>query len=259
MKKVTFLLLIMAIVGIYASSTAQNTHKIEAFYSDTGVFKTDTVINRVLIEEEQFTIEVYRNIFNEHIYTYSASGDPYFEQSPITIIIKNSDSEIVYLKTFDFEPDDYPYLIYSFYKGQGQDLNKPGKLYVEINISYGGSGSLSNIYFITLKNGTISFNKLFQVSGVLDYVVYSSYDSEIIVLEGIWNFEEGETHFANHRYMITRYIFIDNSFQKKEIGMTVNKYSSLDEDKPIMETLKEIENREPELLQEINISDFSPK
>jgi hypothetical protein len=257
MIKINSLLLTVTLITIFASCKAQNSVNIKNYYADTTLFKTDTTYNNVLIDGQQFSFKILRDKLNEHLEKFTENGEPNFEQSPMTVILtNNNDGKIIYIKKFDFEPDDYPSLSYSFYKGQSQHLNDNGKLYLMLNKGYGGSGSRSIRYYINFKDNKINFSDLFSSSGELSYIVYNKNDNEIIVLDGIWNMKENESHFANHRYTITKYTFDKKGFDKKEIGQTKFKYSSLGEDKPISQILVDIKTKEPLLLKGIQLADF---
>ena len=257
MTQIKLLFSTFAIVTFFASCNAQNSNNPKSFYSDTTIFKIDTAINNALIDGTQFTVQILRDKVDEHLETFSEDDEPFFSQSPITIILtNNSNGKVLYIKKFDYEPNDYPYINYSLYKGQGQNLSDNGKLYLMLNRGYGGSGSSSIRYLVEYKDGKINLTELFKSSGELTYIVYKKNDNEILVLDGIWNIKENETHFASHRYAITKYIYSNNSFDKKEIGQTKFKYSSLDEDKPISQILLEIKNKEPILLKGIILSEY---
>jgi len=254
MTKINFLPLTVSLITMLTSCNAQNSDNIKDYYSDTAIFKIDTIINNVLIDNNQFSLKVLRDKFDEHLDKFLEEDEPSFEQSPMTVILtNNANGKIAYLKKFDFQPNDYPYINYSFYKGQAQDLSDNGRLYFMLNKSYGGSGSQSIRYYIYFNENKIYFSELFSSSGELSYIVYNKNDNEIIVLDGIWNMKENESHFANHRYIITKYTYHDGNFDKKVIGQTKFKYSSLDEDKPIGEILIDIKRKEPLLLKSINL------
>lgn len=240
------------IVGIWVFSTL---HKkaLPAPYSNTLVYRIDTLIRNVDINGEIFSITVLRDKFEDPLVKPKGRDELSPEQSPITVIItKSNDENPIYIKKFDFKPYD---LLYSFSKGHRQNLDSEGKLYLMVSKSSGGSGSESDRYLIDYENGKIKFNHLFS-SGELAYRLYNINDNEIIVLEGLWNINENESHFASHRYLISRYFFKDRVFQKTEIGRTKFKYSSLDEDKTSLEILTDIKTKEPILLDIINISDY---
>lgn len=255
-------LYIIFFVVLCELSEAQTPGGARSILTDKTKYKTETKINNVVIGGSQFSIRVLRDKYDEHLKEFSEEPqtlDEYeFTQSPITIVIsKNSDNHPLYIKRFDHEPDDYPYLNYKFYKGENQNLNKQGRLYFRISKGYGGSGSQCATYYIDYLRGQISLSNLFNSSCELFYDVYSQNDKEILLLKGIWGTDE--SHFGNHRYNITKYTYENGQFNKKEIGQTKYKYSSLDENKTISQILREIKTKETLLLSDIALSDFNIK
>ncbi len=229
---------------------------INSFYADTSIFNLDTSFKNVLIEGKKFDIKVFRDKLDEHLESYNKDEFSDKTESPITIILnKSEDGKIIYIKKFDFEPNDHPYLNYAFYKGQNQPLSEPGRLYFMLNKGYGGSGSGSIRYYINIDEGKVNLSNLFESSGELSYILYGKNDNQILVLNGIWNPDDGG-HFANHRYSLVLYRIRNKEFEKKEIGKTNYKYSSLDENKSAEQILSDIQKNEPTLLDDINISNF---
>lgn len=251
------LLLMFTLITIAGICNAQNTDKLKSYYADTAVFKIDTTINNVIIDGKVFLLTILRDKLDEHLIRFSDDDEPSFTESPMTIFISTIDNKkIVYNKKFAFDPDNYPYLNYSVYKGQSQQLGKNGKLYLTLNKSYGGSGSGDITYHIGFTNNKIIFSELFKSSGELSFILHHKNDNEIIVLDGIWNMKEAETHFSSHRYKIATYTFANNRFNKKELGQTRFKYASLDEAGTDAEILSEIKTKEPLLLKGISAADF---
>lgn len=235
-------------------TNGQTPKQVKSILADKDLYETDTIIENILIDGRKFTIKVLRDKFNEHLDKFTEEDDPSFTQSPITVVFtKNTDDNPIYVKRFDFEPSDYPYLDYSFYKGQEQNLKSPGKLYFIVNKTYGGSLSTHSIYFINFKDNKINLNHLFYCNE-LTHILYALNDKEVLSLVGIWNIEEGESHFGDHRFKITRYIFGDNDINTEEIGETKFKYSVLNKKKSSSEILTEIKLKEPQLLANINLT-----
>lgn len=245
----------LTLIIVLASCASQKSESKISFYSDTAIFKIDTSINNISIDGKPFSVKVLRDNFNEHLERFlDDNNNPTFIQSPITLVFTSqANNKIVYIKKFDFDPNDYPNLSYSFYKANTKDLTREGKLYLVLNKGYGGSGSQSTRYYINFQDNKVNFSNLFNSNGELSYILYNKNDNEIIVLNGVWNMKENESHFANHRYIITKYTFINNSFEKKEIGLTKFKYASLDEAKPILQILTDIQTKEPILFKELDV------
>jgi hypothetical protein len=257
MTQINSLLFTIYLIAIFVSCNAQNSGNVNSDYADTTVFKIDTTINNILIGGKHFSVTVLRDKFDEHFDEFSTEKEPSYAQSPITLVFtNNADGKVVYLKKFDSKPNDYPYLQYSFYKGQAQHLNDNGRLYLMLNKAYGGSSSNSIRYFISLNDNKINFSELRSSNEELVSIFYNKNDEEILVLDGIWNTKENESHFENHRYAITKYTYNGKIFDKKLIGETKFKYSSLDDNKPISEILSDIKIKEPLLFKGINITDY---
>jgi hypothetical protein len=250
MKKISILSLVLSSLIFLTSCQVQNSKKIEAHYLDTSFFKVDTSINNVLIGEEQFNIRILRDKFDEHLERYSEKESDFspngFGASPVTILFTDKNNNIVYQEKFD---NDYSY----FGKGIGKKLNQAGRLYLYRLFSAGGSGYRLKNYFVFLQDGKLQIREMFETNE-LSYTVYNKNDNEILVVDGFMGVDE--THFADHRYKITKYTYQDNSFAEEEIGQTKFKYSSLDNDKPIAQILSEISTKEPSLLKGIELKDF---
>ncbi len=256
MTKTRYLLLTIFSLIFLTFSNAQTPTQVKSLLADKILYKKDTVIRNVLIDGAKLAINVLRDRFDEHLDKFKEDDEPYFTQAPITVAFtRNADDNPIYVKRFDFEPNEYPYLGYSFYKGQDQNLSSPGKLYFMLNKSYGGSGSTHSIYFVDFKDNKINLNHLINCNELTN-ILYAKDDKEILALKGIWNIDEDESHFANHRLTITKYTYTNGSFYEKEIGQTKFKYSSLDENKTVSQILFDIKTKEPSLLTEINLSNY---
>jgi hypothetical protein len=257
MRKNNSLLFTVLLLAIFTHCNAQHSDNVKKYYADTTIFKIDTSINNILIDGKQFSLKVLRNKFDKHFNKFSAEKEPSYFQSPITVIFtNNADGKVVYLKKFDFGLNNYPLLNYNFYKGQSQNLNKNGRFYFMLNKRYGESGSQNITYSINFNNNKINFIELCRTSGEYSYILYNKNDNEIIVLDGIWNTKENESHFANHRYNITKYTYRGNNFDKKLIGKTTFKYSSLDDYRPPEQIIIDIKIKEPLLLKSFNLGDY---
>lgn len=239
--------------------------EIKSLYTNSPLYKIDSTIRNVLIGNDLFTILVLRDKFDEHNKKFidgtdTASEGYSIEQSPITLMILRNDNKVVYKKKLTIyhvttDPDDYPFIIYRFFKGQNQDLDKSGKLYFLLNTSYGGSGSTSNYYSIDLNENKITMSQIFKSTAELDYIVYNKNDQEIYLFGGIWDGSD-DGHFGNHRYEIKKFNFKDGIFLETKIGKTKLKYSSLDTADPFKEIIIAIKTKEPSLLESFNPSDF---
>jgi len=250
MNKISNLLIFLILFTALSSCNVKQSNSFEEIYSDTSLFKTDTILSNVRIDDKQFSIHILRDKYNENLERYSENEPDYssysFSSSPVTIVFTNFENEkIVYIKKFE---DYYPY----FMKGGSKTLSSEGKLYFKQIISAGGSGYRQKNYWVFLDEGKLKFTEIFD-SGELSYIIHHKNDNEILVLDGIWG-RDDDGHFSNHRYKVTKYIIDD--YRKVEVGETEYKYSSSDVDKPITQILSEIKENEPELLSKIDLSDY---
>ena len=223
--------------------------------TNSKLYSTDTVLNNVEINGENFRIQVMRDKYDEHLLPYTNDyGGNLTIQSAITILItRESNNQLLYYKRFDYPPDDYPYINYVFFKGQFQQLNEAGKLYLLFNKHHGGSGSQTERYLVNYMDNRINLYSLFA-SGELTSVLYAKSDNEILVLEGIWG--EDESHFGEHQLRIKKFDFSEGIFKEIRIGTTKNKYPGIDDETSPKEVLQLITKSEPELFKEIDLNEY---
>lgn len=228
-----------------------NSNSLPTPYSNTTIYKLDTVINNVNINGGEYCIKA---LYEKRLSSNSSAQDEEDYKSITFLFFKDNIQKPELVKDILLEEGEVIY--YNIYKGQNQTLDKEGRLYLLVNKSGGGSGSSSDVYTLSDKSGQVSINKIFEKNGELDYQIYHKNDDEILLLKGIWDFEENESHFANHRYLVKHYTFENGSFKETTVGKTKYKYSSLDEDKSIQQSLMDMKTKEPLLFQSINISDY---
>lgn len=215
---------------IVTSCKNQNTFNIEDYYLNENIFKIDTIYQNVQINEKSFKIKILRDKLDEKL--------EFDEVSPKTVIFySNETGEIEYVKKIDISK--------LFFLKVNKNLSEDGKLYLHYVSSFGGSGYSSKTSLVYLENGEIVIKEIFQ-SSEIDFVFFNKNDKEIYILKGIWNNKldpDGkliETHFSNHKYKILQYLNEDSDFEENEIGITKNKYSSLEEGKSPINVLSEI-------------------
>lgn len=251
--------LLLAVLSSFLSkkSSAQSAHEVKQIWIDTNLYHIDTIIHPVQIASSFYSIALLRDKLNEQMQPFGINTQQGFDQSPATILVwRNSTQEIVYKKKFDFEPGEYPYCTLQFYKGQEQKLSAAGQLYLSINKSYGGSGSISNHYYFKVNQNKIALQPIAQTSGELALLCFHENDQSLLMLEGIWNMNENEAHYSDHRYKITHYRFTDNEVVRKVIGKTKNKYPCWDEYHSNQKILAAINKKEPQLLRDVDVKKF---
>lgn len=208
-------------------------------FSDTVLYTVDTLIDNANIDNKLFSIEFLRDKHNE---VSSGRND----RNMLTLVIKNSKTgKIQYFKKFNENQ-------YDIFKIKRGSLNVKGRLFLEVEFDGGGSGFNGKCFEVaTTRNGKIEIYPVYSFDELS--LIYFKNDNEIIVLEGIWNFKENESHFSNHRYAITKYNYINSKFVQTKLGKTKLKYSSLDADKLPKQILTEIKKKEPLILESINL------
>ena len=173
------------------------------------------------------------------------------------MVIYDKTGKLVYCKKFDHKPDEYLNTSFLLFKGSSSSLSGSGKLYFAIDENACGSGSGGPEYLVELKlnedykRKEVKLTELFE-KGELDYAYYSKKDDQIILTRGKWG--DGESHFDVHRQHIIVYTYSKGAFHKEDRGITNSRYGS--ENQVPEETLKAINQKEPDKLKSVNIGDF---
>lgn len=193
---------------------------------DTARFKIDTLFKKVEVDGQKLSLVMMRAKLDEHIKPFDSSL-----ASPITLAIFNdATKQPLYLKTFESEPDDYPFVVPTIFKPKGNALNNPGPLLFSLDKGYGGSGASYQLYLIQYLNNSIHLLPLFKGAGELIYPYFTDKDNRLLLFEGIWNMEDGESHFSKHVIQLTSIDFGKGQPITQFIGKTVKKYQVPDSD-----------------------------
>jgi len=232
----------------------QNSCKIEDYYLNDDIFKIDSTYLKVSIDGKSFKVKVLSDKLNEYLEEFELSEYDFNFLSPKTVVFYSDETgDIVFVKKFD--PSKH-----NFFKQSG-NLSKEGKLYMNRMITAGGSGISSNLSLVSLKDGKIVITEIFN-SGSMDFILFNKNDKEIYFLKGIWGQELDqngnpiESHFSKHRYKILHYSFRNGGFRENEIGITKNRYSNWDDDKPGTEILSDIIKGENLIPKSTIVSDY---
>lgn len=210
----------------------------QSIFSDTSLYKSDTVINTVNINNSYFSIEFLRNNTADRKSLYNDSAELIF-------VIKNIHSnKIVYYKEFKENT-------YTIFKVTSDTLSKKGKLFIEMDFDGGGSGFSGTCYEVVDMDGHFILQKVYTLDELS--LFYLKSEDDIIKMEGIWNFAEDESHFSEHRYLITRYNYINHKFVQTKLGKTRFKYASLFGNRSPKQILRTIKRKEPQILKNINL------
>jgi hypothetical protein len=212
-------------------------------YIDTSRFFVDTFLNLKAESLDNYLLVLVRDRYKGDTLI---SNDEWFSFSPLILKLINTSNKKVYTEKLK----DNQFL--QFFEIISSKDNSKNYFIALINTG-GGSGYEGNLYKLNFDNN----NKLKPVFdyGELSYFAVNKEANEWLVIHGIWNFEEKETHFEDHRYEIESYKMLNDSIEKTIFGKTKYKYSSMN----FYMGLKEMIKKEPELFKSIDLSQFSFK
>jgi hypothetical protein len=218
--------------------SSQNICNLENYYLNDDLFKTVNTYSKITIDGKPFKAKIFRDKFDENLRKYDEPESEFEDAAPKTLVLYSDETQrIVYVNKFYYSKISLAKLC--------GNLSKVGKMYLNCLSYGGGSGFSSNTNLVSFEEGKIVLTEVFN-SSTLDFVLFNKNDKEIYILKGIFNHEsvenaiDVETHFSNHRYQILRYRYGYNSFEQKIIGITINKYASLDDGKSAIEIFDDI-------------------
>jgi hypothetical protein len=166
---------------------------------------------------------------------------------PVILRICRVDNKVVIFEQ-QFDQNEY-----GFEKHRA-GLTDTGKLFLWLRTNTGGPGLAGTLYQVTLTStGKVTLPPVLDY-GELSRFVFNRSETEILKLSGDWNFDEDDGHFGDHRQRISKYELSDGKYREVKIGETKYKYSS---ESDLEDVLKEINKKEPGLLKEVNMGDFS--
>lgn len=223
-------------------SFAQQDCDLESYYNNPTIFRVDTIYKNVWIDGQQFTIKVLSDHMDEYLNVFEEDQVLEWNDAPKTLVFYAEENQkMVYAKKFDGAIPEI--------EKAGNDLTKAGRLYLRWFSSGGGSGFSLDSYAVYLDNGKIQMRELF-VTNELSLIVHHKNDQEGLVLQGIWDMtideETGdfEAHFSEHKYEVFHFSFEENDITIKSLGITTNKYASLDEGVSVLTIMKEMQQKE---------------
>ena len=161
-------------------------------------------------------------------------------------IFRYSTKPLLYLKSFESEPDDYPFVITNLFKANSTSLQNAGPLFFSLEKGYGGSGSSYKLFWIQSLDQNFHLIPVFKGSAELSYPYFLKQGNQILVFEAEWNMEQGEAHFSEHRIQLTRFDLQNKQPVQQLLGKSANKYFLPDSDlsaKKLIDQLKQKESR----------------
>jgi hypothetical protein len=236
-------LLLFLIAALYSPGFASAVKQVSSL--DTN-YVIEKVVDSVNINGQLIRIKLKR-------LKRSEPDNLELSQMPVSLIfVTQNGIEVPTEIPFRSPKNYFPKINVFFQKAQNRKLSEGGNLYVSFNTSYGGSGSTNYNYLISLKNGKIIMDHLFESSDELDYLAYSKNDDYLIFIEGIWG--KGEAHYSDHRYRLKSINLKNLTTPSRLIGVSKKKYPSFMESPG--ELLQMIKSKEPTLVKSLRISNY---
>lgn len=232
------------VFGLYACSDKVKKPLSNAVYAfvDTANYEIDTSYNQVLLDSQKLNIVLFRPKMNEHLQPFDSNL-----ASPVTLAISSDSSQRpIYLKSFETDPDDYPYTVPAIFKANGAGLHTPGHLFFSLDKGYGGSGSSYLLYWIKNSKKTVQLIPIVKSKGELSYTYFFDQGKGILLFEAIWNMEQGEAHFSDHRIQLTKIDLSKNQPVYQLLGVTKHQYQLPDKDSSARVLVAQIRGKEPQ-------------
>lgn len=225
----------------------QNSHPLFSIV-DTTECIIDTLLQQVQLDSQKVNIVLFRAKLDEHLHPFDT-----ILASPIRLaIFKDSSNLPLYLKTFETEPDDYPYVTATLFKANESSPQTSGPLFFSLEKGYGGSGSSYQLYLIQALSKQVRLIQLFKGIGELSYPYFLANGKQLLVLESVWNSAEGESHFSDHQIKITAITLSKDSPIIQNIGKSRHKYPLPYNNQLADLMIKEFQLKEPQLVHLLN-------
>ncbi len=214
------------------------TKLLKSIFLNSDLYKIDTMY-KVLIGTRLCKFIFVRENYNKEgdkIDSNLDSIELYDESIKQLLILDFKTDNLLFIKRFEFDV-----AINSFFRIHklNSSLLETGKVFIDWIVSGGGSGYASKTYTIDFNgDNKIELELLFD-SGELSNICFLN--NQFIVINGIWNFDEKETHFSEHRCEIK---FINFNNQQEDL-ITIKKYET--SERSYIELLREIFKNEATL------------
>ncbi len=120
-----------------------------------------------------------------------------------------------------------------------------------------GSGTLTSYALLTVNHGEfVSLLPTVELTNQSEFKLWRlpqfSHLPVLVTADFIWDFEEGETHFAPHRYRIKAFVFnaVSGRYLQRVRYETSKKYPGLDE----VDEIRVLDAERPVILARIGLS-----
>lgn len=238
--------LLAAIVMLYACNSIESKQQSNSLFSlvDTSLFQIDTLMTHVQVDSQELSIALLRDKLDEHQHPFDTNL-----VRPVTLaVFSDSTNQLLYSKSFETAPDDYPFTSPNIFKANDASLKDPGPLFFSLEKGYGGSGSSYQLFWIQYFDKNVHLVPLFKGPGELTYPHFLNHGNQIILFEAIWNMDEGESHYSAHRIQLTS-ISLENQVPSQHIlGKSTNKYLLPDNEIAAKALIDQFQLHEPKIL-----------
>lgn len=252
MRKIQQWIVLLAALFVFQacnSIEANHQNNAQSSFVDTSIFSIDTILNQVQVDSQKVSIGLFRSKLDEHRQSFDSSL-----VRPITLaIFKDSTKQLLYLKTFETEPDDYPFVVANLFKANTTKLQNEGPMFFSLEKSYGGSGSNYQLFWIQSLDQSFHLLPLYKGSGELSYPYFLKHGNQILMFEAEWNMEQGESHFSEHHIQLTRIDLENKKPEQLLLGKSANKYFLPDSDLSAKALIVQLKQKEPRFL---GLADF---
>ncbi|MBY0482813.1 MAG: hypothetical protein K2Q21_15770 [Chitinophagaceae bacterium] len=208
---------------------------------DTAIYKVDTIINPILIDSVRFQAAVLRDRWNSQHQQFKDSN-----QSPVTLIVF-SEKEVLLKQKFSAAENDLPFWYHKLFKYHQKATDSIGRLFFAATSYFGGSSSVTSVFLIRRAGSKLFADSVFKTSGELSYELADSSGNKILLIEGLWNMSENETHFSDHQLRLTVFDCSVIPIAKSIPLTTKNKYTLPDDDASANILLQQIRKTEPDI------------
>lgn len=246
MKTSICLLILPIFLFSFGCNTTIECENIKDTYSNTQLYKVDTIYRNVNIEHTNCTIKIVSNKFDENGKKYEEvnKDEWWLNEAPTSIVIYNNENcKLVFHKKLEGVKVNI--------LKQKNNFSKEGKIFLHVISSGGGSGFTAWIHQFIFVNGQLQLNEIMQTDELSSILMHEN-EKDIYVVHGIWDMSgwnengEGESHFSAHKQKIIRYKSHNQFYRKEYLGTTQNLYDT--EAKTAIQLFQEIIRYEKGLL-----------
>ena len=246
MVKVKCIFLLAAFVVLHACNSIEPKQQSSSILSvvDTSLYQIDSLMTHVQVDSQKLTIVLLRDKLDEHQHPFDSNL-----VRPVTLAVySDSTNRLLYQKSFETAPDDYPYTSPNLFKANDANLKDTGPLFFSLEKGYGGSGSSYQLFWIQYFNKNVHLVPLFKGTGELSYPYFLNHGNQVLLFEAIWNMDQGESHYSAHRIQLTS-ISLENQQPIQQIlGTTTHKYLLPDNEIAAKALLDQLKLRESKFL-----------